>query len=107
MTRHLENVHDVGTLVCDYCVGNCFKRILHYDTNVGKQYICRKCYKKATGYKCRAEEQMVSTIENNALLGPYIVSSKYRSIIILFLCVQDIQILDQLLQEHDGSSRWA
>ncbi len=70
---HLENVHDVGTLVCDYCVGNCFKRILHHDINVGKQYICRKCYKKVTGYESRAEEQMVQAIKSNMDLSPYII----------------------------------
>nr|QBK92337.1 MAG: uncharacterized protein LCPAC304_06840 [Pithovirus LCPAC304] len=70
---HLECVHDVGDKVCDYCLGNCFKHCIHQDINAGNVNICRKCYRKVTGFQCRAEEQMVQAIESNTYLSPYII----------------------------------
>lgn len=75
LTAHVENVHDIGDKVCDYCSGNCFRLRPYKDKNVGKVSICRKCYLKATGYKCRAEEDMVNCLKNNTLISPFIVST--------------------------------
>jgi hypothetical protein len=66
-------VHDKGDKICDYCQGNCWKLIIFKDKNVGKVNICRKCYKRVTGYKCRAEERMINQIKQNNKIGPFIV----------------------------------
>ena len=73
LKRHLECVHDVGTKICDYCFRNCFRRIQYKDVNVGNVHICRKCFRKSTGFKSRAEEQMVNIFEGHPILSPYII----------------------------------
>ena len=72
---HIENVHDTGDKVCDYCRGNCFRRRPYKDKNMGKVNICNKCYRKVTGYECRAEEDMVNCLKNNKIISPFIVST--------------------------------
>ena len=62
LKTHLENVHDIGNKVCNYCFGNCFKRKVYKDKNSGRVMICNKCYKKITGYTCRAEDLFMSEI---------------------------------------------
>ena len=73
LKRHQENVHDIGNKVCQYCTGNCFRLRLYKDKNTGQVKICSKCYKKATGYTCRAEEDMVNHLRNHEILSKYIV----------------------------------
>jgi len=75
LKRHLENVHDIGNKVCQYCTGNCFRLRLYKDKNTGQVKICSKCYKKATGYTCRAEEDMVKFLRNHEIFSKYIVST--------------------------------
>lgn len=74
LMRHYELVHDLGDKVCGYCQGNCFRIRSYKDKNVGKVVVCNKCYKKVTGYKCRAEEDMIKFIENHDILQNFIVS---------------------------------
>lgn len=71
---HLQNVHDQGDKQCEYCLGNVFRLILYKDKNKKDNVkICRKCYKKTTGYSGRAEEQMVKHLESIEEIKPYII----------------------------------
>lgn len=74
LNKHLECVHDIGNKKCNYCQGNCFILKQYKDKNSGQVKICRKCYKKVIGYKCRAEEDMVKFIENHKKLKDFVVS---------------------------------
>lgn len=74
LNRHQETVHDIGDKVCNYCQGNCFRLRTYKDKNVGQVKICNKCYKKTTGYSCRAEEDMVNYLSNHKQIKNYISS---------------------------------
>lgn len=72
LNSHLQNVHDVGKETCDYCHGNCFKRTVYVDINIGKVKICRGCFHKVTGKDSRAEEQAAKIIEKSKF-SPYVI----------------------------------
>lgn len=57
LRNHLEAVHDVGEHECAYCYGNRNSRIELEDANAtgGRVYVCRACYRKATGKESRVE----------------------------------------------------
>jgi uncharacterized Zn-finger protein len=71
---HKEAVHDAGDKTCEYCIGKVFKLVPYKDPNKKELVkICRKCFKKATGYGCRAEEQMVYHLESIETIKPFII----------------------------------
>jgi len=71
LKQHKSYVHDIGDKVCEYCIGNRYKLIPYTDKNNIKSQICRKCFRKVTGYTSRAEEQMVNAFEKSEF-KPYI-----------------------------------
>ena len=74
LKRHLENVHDQGNRTCELLQCKCFKLYSYRDPNKDKAIkVCRKCYKKATGFRCRPEEQMVKHLQSIPNISPYIV----------------------------------
>ena len=75
LKRHLSLIHDIGDLKCEYCFRMVNTCIPYPDKNLKKSVsICRKCYKKATGYNTFKEKRMVESISAHSQLGPYIVS---------------------------------
>ncbi len=56
LTRHKEQVHDIGNHKCDFCLYNRNSHILYKDKQ-GKHKICRLCYRKATGLNSRVEHK--------------------------------------------------
>mgnify|MGYP000318405985 CR=1 FL=1 len=72
LKRHQENVHDQGDKTCELLQCKCFK-LYSYRYKDKAIKVCRKCYKKCTGFKCRPEEQMVKHLQNIPSISPYIV----------------------------------
>lgn len=74
LKRHLECMHDLGDKVCELLGCNVFKLHAYTDINAGKLKVCKKCFKKATGYSSTSEEQMVKYIEKDIRIAPYVIS---------------------------------
>lgn len=73
--QHLSHFHDIGDKQCQFCVKNVFNLTTYHDPKTQKTCeICRKCYRKCTGYKTRVEQEMVEYLSANELIKPYIVS---------------------------------
>ena len=72
LKRHLENIHDKGDKTCELLQCNCFK-LYSYRYKDKAIKVCRKCFKKCTGFKCRPEEQMVKHLQSVTNISPYIV----------------------------------
>ena len=71
LKRHLTNKHDIGPYECEFCWNNVSK-LTNYKCPKKKEIvqICRKCYRKSTGYSTRVEKQMVEYIKKDF---PYII----------------------------------
>jgi len=72
--RHLEKCHDVGTHVCDFCIGNRFSSIKYKDAQ-GEHSICRECYNTATGKNSREETKVSKYLDSLPFLKPYLLGS--------------------------------
>ncbi len=75
---HIEQIHDIGTHKCDFCLGNRNSHILYKDT-VGKHSICRKCYNKATGKSTRVEHTWSDYLDKH--IGAKYLTSSDKSLI--------------------------
>ena len=75
LTQHMTGRHDIGKFQCETCERNVAK-ITPYQsikTQHKKIKICRKCYRKYTGYAGRVEEQMVKYLLKDLTIKPYVV----------------------------------
>jgi hypothetical protein len=64
--RHLSLMHDIGDYQCELCIRNCAALTEWEDSKTNQTLnICRKCYRKATGYKTRIEKVLVEYLRDN------------------------------------------
>lgn len=66
---HIGAMHDVGELECPFCLNQVAKLVPYKDTNHHTSQVCRKCFKKASGHKSRAEDTMVALLRQH--FSPY------------------------------------
>jgi hypothetical protein len=63
---HYQNLHDEGDKECQICLNNVFSLQKYHDKSMGDiLMICKKCYKKSTGYPSRKEEKIVKWLVEN------------------------------------------
>lgn len=60
LKAHLEFVHDIGSHKCEVCLVN---RNTHI--KLDNAFMCRRCYKKATGFTSRIEHQISDYVDKN------------------------------------------
>lgn len=66
VNRHLRNVHDIGDFKCELCIRACAKLTSWKCDKTQKSFkICRRCYRKTTGYKTRVEKDIVEWLQQN------------------------------------------
>ena len=76
LKRHLSSTHDIGDVQCDCCVKNVYSVTKYTDPKTKKEsMICRKCYRKATGFKTRSEKEMVEYLQSTPEISPYMVQN--------------------------------
>jgi len=72
LKQHKSDVHDIGDKQCDICLSNVYS-LTPYKDNNGTHKICRKCFRKNTGYTTRVEKQMVEYLKTIEEIKHYIV----------------------------------
>ena len=64
LKSHMAFVHDIGPHTCSICLGKC-ARLTKYSDKHGTHSMCRVCYSKVTGFKCRIEKTMVEYLDKH------------------------------------------
>lgn len=65
LTRHIAAMHDQGDLECPFCLNHVALLVPYKDANRHTSHVCRKCFKKASGFKTRAEEMLVKALRQH------------------------------------------